>query len=202
MHRTQPVGAVATHPRQHHADGARAEHRGHGAEQRIGRRAHAPDGRGLVERDDRAVGGGGHSHMIIARRHVRRVGHEWRTLVGFHHLQRRHRVESLGEAPGELGRHVLHNQHSDAFARREPGHEVGERARAPSRGRDGDGQLRAEPQGGVRRVPHRGRGAGQHRYMGKVGREGRADGGDQARRQALQRRPGPVVRLGDDLDGA
>ena len=180
----------------------RAEHKGHGAEQWIGRRADAPDRRLLVERDRGAIGRADHPHMIIARRDVRRVGDHGRAVVGLHHVELGQRVEALREGPREIRRHVLHHEHGGAPPRRKPRDQLGERAGAAGRRGHGHGELgpRAEPRFGHAAGGHRR--PGHHGDAGHIGREGASHRGAQLGTHAQQRRAVPFVGLGDDLDCA
>ena len=139
--------------------------------------------------------------MIIARRHVRRVHDQRRAVVRFHDAQRAHRVQPLGEAASELGRHVLHHEHGRATPRGEPRHHVRERARATGGRGERDDAARPRAQRGVP-AARRHRRPGEHRDARHVGGEGALHGGDELRAHAQHRRPVRLLRLGHDLHGA
>ncbi len=197
MHRPQPAGPVAPHAGEHDPNAARAIDLGDGAEQGIGRGTDAPQGRGLVERDDRSVGSRTHPHMIIARGHVRRVSHDRGAIGRLDDAQRAHGVEPLGETARELRRHVLHDEDRGAAARRQARHDVGERARTTGRGGDAHGEHGAPAQRVLGRVNHRRRRARQHLDVREVRRERPAHGADEFRRERLER----GARMTEDFRG-
>ena len=126
----QPLGPVAAEAGQHHADGPRPEDPGDAAEQRIGGGPHAPDRRLLIQLEMQTIGAGDDAHVIVPRGHVRGVRQERRTVLRLDHAQPALRREPFGQAPGELRRHVLHDQYRGLLAGRQRRHHLRQRARA------------------------------------------------------------------------
>ena len=86
------------------------------------------------------------------------------------------RRQPLGEAPGELRRHVLHDEHRGIQSGRQPRHDLGQGARPAGRGRDRDAV--AAPGPGARTAPAAGaplRGRREHRQALDIGGARRAE---------------------------
>ena len=140
--------------------------------------------------------------MIIAGRHICRVGHDRRAVIRLDDLIGAQRVEPLGEAAREHRRHVLHDEHRGAAPGRQRGHEVGEGARATRRRRNRDGEPRPGPEPQLRSLAHRHGRPREHRDARDVGCEGRAHRFLELRREPPQRFFRRGCRFRDDFDGA
>src|SRR5512146_516805 len=108
---TRSLGAVAAHAGEHHGHGRWTEQRCRRAKEMVGGGADAPQWRSIIERDFGAPFAVANRHVPAAGRDVDATVHDRLAVLRLFGAHRTHRVEPLGKAPREAGRHVLDDEH-------------------------------------------------------------------------------------------